>query len=183
MPAAGSSSPARTLSRLVLPAPFRPTSPTLSPAATVKLASVSTRRAATSMARFLTCSTVADVTCRDIQRLVCQSEIQLGGRRMKKVLVVIAIFVAAAACGGAESNSPASGGTSLSHGPVQGNGAGTPTKISGQPDTTNPSNPTDVTVPALAGPPVIRQASLTLTVGSGSFESKLNEVRALVEAK
>jgi hypothetical protein len=101
---------------------------------------------------------------------------------MKKVLVVIAILVAAAACGGAESNSPASGGTSLSHGPVQGNGAGTPTKISGQPDTTNPSNPTDITVPALAGPPVIRQASLTLTVGSGSFESKLNEVRALVEA-
>jgi hypothetical protein len=101
---------------------------------------------------------------------------------MKKVLVVIAILVAAAACGGAENNSPASGGTSLSHGPVQGNGAGTPTKISGQPDTTNPSNPTDVTVPALAGPPVIRQASLTLTVGSGSFESKLNEVRALVEA-
>jgi hypothetical protein len=101
---------------------------------------------------------------------------------MKKVLVVIAILVAAAACGGAESNSPANGGTSLSHGPAQGNGAGTPTKISGQPDTTNPSNPTDITVPALAGPPVIRQASLTLTVGSGSFESKLNEVRALVEA-
>ena len=101
---------------------------------------------------------------------------------MKKVLVVIAILVAAAACGGAESNSGTSGGTSLSHGPVQGNGAGTPTKISGQPDTTNPSNPTDVTtVPALPGPPVIRQAQLTLTVGSGSFEAKLNEVRALVE--
>src|ERR1700682_2443386 len=78
MPAAGSSSPARTFSRLVLPAPLRPTSPTLSPAATLKLASESTRRSATSMARFLTCSTLADVTCRDIQRLVCQLGNSIG---------------------------------------------------------------------------------------------------------
>src|ERR1700694_5967905 len=100
MPAAGSSSPARTLSRLVLPAPVRPPRPPLSPAATVKLASESTRRAATSMARFLTCSTLADVTRRHIQRLVSSADIQLGGRRMKKVLVILAILVAAAACGG-----------------------------------------------------------------------------------
>src|ERR1700686_2761321 len=71
-PAAGSSSPARTLSRLVLPAPLRPTNPTLSPGATVKLASVSTRRATTSMAGFLTWSTTANVTWRHIQRLVSQ---------------------------------------------------------------------------------------------------------------
>jgi len=102
---------------------------------------------------------------------------------MKKVLVVIAILVAAAACGGAAGSSTAAGGSALSHGPVQSNGsAGTPTKISGQPDgAANPSNPAHTTVPALQGPPVIRQAQLTLTVGSGSFDAKLTEVRNLVE--
>ena len=103
---------------------------------------------------------------------------------MKKVLVIIAILAAAAACGGAAGSTSTGGGTALSHGPVQSNGSsGTPTKISGQPDSTVPGNPSDITtVPALQGPPVIRNAQLTLTVGSGSFESKLNEVRALVEA-
>jgi hypothetical protein len=102
---------------------------------------------------------------------------------MKKVLVILAILVAAAACGGAAGNS-STGGPAVSRGTAQGNGSsGTPTKISGQPDTGNPGNPSDITtVPALPGPPVIRQAQLTLTVGSGSFESKLNEVRALVES-
>lgn len=104
---------------------------------------------------------------------------------MKKVLVIIAILVAAAACGGAAGSAPTGGGTALSQGPIQSNGSsGTPTKISGQPDGTtnsgNPSNPT--TPPALQGPPVIRQAQLILTVGSGSFDSKLTEVRNLVEA-
>jgi len=73
---------------------------------------------------------------------------------MKKLLVVIAILVAAAACGGAAGSAPTGGGTALSHGSVQSNGSsGTPTKISGQPDgttQTNPSNPT--TPPALQGP-------------------------------
>jgi hypothetical protein len=102
---------------------------------------------------------------------------------MKKVLVIIAILVAAAACGGAAGSTSTGGGTALSHGPVQSNGSsGSPTKISGQPDgTTSPSNPSNA-VPALQGPPVIRQAQLTLTVGSGSFDSKLTEVRNLVEA-
>src|SRR5438045_1119944 len=36
-------------------------------------------------------------------------------------------------------------------------------------------------VPALQGPPVIRQAQLSITVGSGKFSSKLSEVRTLVE--
>lgn len=102
---------------------------------------------------------------------------------MKKVLVIIAILVAAAACGGAAGSTSGGSGPALSRGPAQGTGSsGTPTKISGQPDTSNPGNPSDITtVPALQGPPVIRQAQLTLTVGSGSFEAKLNEVRALVE--
>src|ERR1700682_3824538 len=111
------------------------------------------------------------------------SEIQLGGRRMKKILVVIAILVAAAACGGAAGSSTTAGGPATSYGPAQSNGStGSPTKISGQPDNAaNPGTPSKTTVPALQGPPVIRQAQLTLTVGSGSFESKLNEVRTLVE--
>jgi hypothetical protein len=44
------------------------------------------------------------------------------------------------------------------------------------------TNPTD-TVPALQGPPVIRQAQLSLSVGSGTFDSKLSQVRTLVEAE
>jgi hypothetical protein len=39
------------------------------------------------------------------------------------------------------------------------------------------------TVPALQGPPVIRQAQMSITVGSGKFSSKLSEVRTLVEAQ
>src|SRR5712692_3083844 len=99
-PASESCSPASTLSRLVLPAPLRPTSPTLSPAATVKLASDKTRRAATSMARLRTWSTSSDVTQSVRPRLVC---INTGGGHMKRFLVIFAIFigilVAAAACG------------------------------------------------------------------------------------
>src|SRR5229473_1868882 len=41
LPAAGIASPASTLARVVLPAPFRPTRPTLSPGAIWKLASAS----------------------------------------------------------------------------------------------------------------------------------------------
>lgn len=102
---------------------------------------------------------------------------------MKKVLVILAILVAAAACGGSAS-SPAGGGTALSNRPVQSNGSsGAPTKISGQPDATTPANPSNgTTVPVLQGPPVIRQAQLILTVGSGAFDSKLTEIRALVES-
>ena len=102
---------------------------------------------------------------------------------MKKFLVVMAILVAAAACGGAGSTAGAP--ANLSHGPIQPNGSSSaPTRISGQPDgTTAPSNPSGTTtVPVLQGPPVIRQAQLSLTVGSGSFDSKLTEVRALVES-
>jgi hypothetical protein len=104
---------------------------------------------------------------------------------MKKFLAVIAILVAAAACGGA-AGSTAGAPSSLSHAPIQSNvSSGGPAKISGQPDgTTTPTNPSGTTtVPVLQGPPVIRQAQLTLTVGSGSFDSKLTEIRTLVEAQ
>src|SRR5229473_1887602 len=112
------------------------------------------------------------------------SEFRLGGRRMKKVLVIIAILVAAAACGGAGS-SPASGGTELRAGAGQSGGTstGAPTTINGQPgDTTSPSG-TGTTVPVLQGPPVIRQAQLNISVGAGTFDSKLSLARTLVEAE
>jgi len=113
---------------------------------------------------------------------------------MKKVLVVIAILVAAAACGG----TGASGGGSTAAGPAPkgapyvggGSSSGQPTTINGQPGTTNPSgsdttNPggTGTTAPVLQGPPVIRQAQLTMTVGAGTFDSKLSLARTIVETE
>ncbi|HEV2028133.1 MAG TPA: DUF4349 domain-containing protein [Candidatus Dormibacteraeota bacterium] len=98
---------------------------------------------------------------------------------MKKVVVIIAILVAAAACGGAASSSGGSttakySGTGLSNG-----SSGAPTKSIGQPgDTANP--PIINGAPAIQGPQVIRQAQLTIDVSSGSFDSKLASVRALV---
>lgn len=102
---------------------------------------------------------------------------------MKKVLVVIAIVAAAAACGGAASGGGAStanySGRSNSLAPVS--QSGQPSKTSGQPgDTTTAPNET---VPTLQGPPVIRTAQLAITVGSGLFDSKLADVRRLVESE
>ncbi len=95
---------------------------------------------------------------------------------MKKVLVILAILVAAAACGGASSSG---GGTGFAA-PANGSSAGAPTKISGQPGTTDTANPPLSAVPTIQGPQVIRQAQLTISVVSGSFESKLAAVRGLV---
>jgi hypothetical protein len=100
---------------------------------------------------------------------------------MRKVIAIIAILVAAAACGGA-TGSPSSGGTALS---AKSNGAstGAPTKISGQPGDSYSGNPTGTgsTTPAIQGPQVIRQAQLTVSVKSGEFDSKLAAIRALVQ--
>ena len=102
---------------------------------------------------------------------------------MKKVLVVIAILAAAAACGGAASTAGGStsahySGTALSNGST---GGGSPSKISGQPgDAANP-NPSNTVVPTMQGPQVIRQAQLTIDVSSGSFDSRLASIRALVQ--
>ena len=104
---------------------------------------------------------------------------------MKKVLVIVAILAAAAACGGAA-------GTSSGEGPTvaQNRGGATdvqqPSKSTGAPNGTTAGGSTTVpsdTVPALQGPPVIRQAQLSVTVGSGTFDSKLAEVRRLVEGE
>jgi len=102
---------------------------------------------------------------------------------MKKVLVVVAFLVLAAACGGGNSG----GSPTSKEGPAQpvaqgdgSRGTGVPGETSnGGGTTTLPGQP----VPALQGPPVIRQAQLSITVGSGKFTSKLSEVRTLVEGQ
>src|SRR5712691_2859502 len=152
-PASGSCSPASTLRRLVLPAPLRPTSPTLSPAATVKLASDKTRRAATSMARLRTWSTSADVTHTAGRRLVF---IITGGGHMKRFVVVIALFfgilVAAAACG--SGGGAGSGGVpTLRDGTTSSGGAGSGTTapikgVTDQGGTGTSTNPGGNVVPA-----------------------------------
>ncbi len=97
---------------------------------------------------------------------------------MKKVLVVIAILVAAAACGESAANSshaPANSGTGA-YAPQPNTGKGS-TGAPGGTDTV-PSQPVPV-----QGPQVIKQASLAISVSSGSFDSKLASVRALVESE
>jgi Domain of unknown function (DUF4349) len=106
---------------------------------------------------------------------------------MKKVLVVVAILVAAAACGGG--GGAGSSYTSNQSAPnAQGGGttAGAPSKSIGQPNASTSDGSTtlpNTTVPALQGPPVIRQAALSLSVESGAFDSKLAQVRTLVESE
>jgi hypothetical protein len=104
---------------------------------------------------------------------------------MKRVLVIIAILVAAAACGGAGSTNTTSLAPQVQRGAAQpgGTASGQPTTINGQPgDTTNPTG-AGTTVPVLQGPPVIRQAQLNISVGAGTFDSKLSLARTLVEAE
>ena len=105
---------------------------------------------------------------------------------MKKVLVIVALLVAAAACGGAGSSG--GGSSALS---AQSNRGGTadssaPSKSAGAPNGTTTGGSATVpgtTVPVLQGPPVIRQAQLSITVGSGTFDGKLADVRRLVEGQ
>jgi len=104
---------------------------------------------------------------------------------MKMFLVVVAILVAAVACGGATGAPTSSGGQPAGPGTAQ-NGAsqpGQPSRISGQPASDAGQPSTVTTLPTLPGPQVIRQANLSLTVASGSFDSKLSQVRTLVEGQ
>jgi uncharacterized protein DUF4349 len=97
---------------------------------------------------------------------------------MKKLLVVIAILAAAAACGGGGSATstaglPAPDGTTgkpVAGGPVAQPGG-----------STEQVNPVPNVVPTIQGPQVIRQAQMTLSVGSGLFDSKLSDLRTVVE--
>jgi uncharacterized protein DUF4349 len=107
---------------------------------------------------------------------------------MKKVLVVVALLMVAAACGGAGgAGSSGGGGTQLAQTSRNGTtDASQPQKSTGGPSGTTTGGSTTVpgtTVPVLQGPPVIRQAQLSITVGSGTFDSKLSDVRHLVEGQ
>lgn len=96
---------------------------------------------------------------------------------MKKLLVVIGILVAAAACG--------ESAASTSHSGVAGGAAYAP--VPGKTNTGTAAPGTTDTAPNQAvpiqGPMVIKQASLTVSVASGSFDSKLAAVRALVQSE
>ncbi len=113
---------------------------------------------------------------------------------MRKLVVtffVLGTLAVLAACGGAgggasPANSNQSRGTALSNGAGSSSGTtGAPSTGTGAPDQTATGGGTlpAGTVPALQGPPVIRQAQLSISVSSGSFDSKLSEVRTLVEGQ
>lgn len=96
---------------------------------------------------------------------------------MRKILVLIAILAVAAACGASEAVS--SGATRVGSAPVPGQ---QPSKGASVPGNTDfaPNQAAPVPVP---GPQVIKQAQLTLTVKSGTFDSSLAAVRGLVEGE
>jgi len=99
---------------------------------------------------------------------------------MKKVIVIVAILAAAAACGGAGSTAyttTSSGGTAQSRQAAPALGA-MPAKDATQAGGAPVANSV---VPTIQGPQVIRTAQLSITVGSGLFDSKLADVRALVQ--
>lgn len=102
---------------------------------------------------------------------------------MKKVLALIVFaMVAAAACGGSavrESSAPLPVQKSVTGQP----GAGGTVVQPAKPADGSTSGPTGTAVPVLQGPPVIRQAQLSMTVPSGSFDSRLSAVRTLVETQ
>jgi hypothetical protein len=106
---------------------------------------------------------------------------------MKKVLVVVGFLLAAAACGGGNtaSSSNSYGGAQ----PATNAGSGQTSKSVPQPAGTSGGSTSSGTtlpadnVPVLQGPPVIRQAQLEVSVGSGTFGSKLSQVRTLVESE
>lgn len=102
---------------------------------------------------------------------------------MKTFLVVVAILIAAAACGGEIASSSGTQPPRPAVGQTGGGQAGQPSKSSGQPVTDSGQPSTTTTVPALPGPPVIRQAQLSITVAPGSFDSKLSQVRTIVETE
>jgi hypothetical protein len=99
---------------------------------------------------------------------------------MKKLLVVVAIVAAAAACGGGASSTPSSGEVSRSGvtGQPTIGGGGTAPQPGG---TTDQANPVPNVVPTIQGPQVIRTAQLTISVDSGLFDSKLSDLRTVVE--
>jgi len=97
---------------------------------------------------------------------------------MKKLLIAAVILAAAVACGEAASSSQAHQPLSLSNGTAQQAPDKSTTAVAPGPITYGPNQPAPVPI---QGPLVIRQAQLTVSVTSGSFDSKLSDVRSLVE--
>jgi hypothetical protein len=95
---------------------------------------------------------------------------------MKRVIVIVAILAAAAACGGSSSTSSTNGGGAYM-GPAAPDARSMPAKDATQPGGAPAPNSV---VPTIQGPQVIRQAQLSITVNSNSFDTKLSDVRALV---
>ena len=100
---------------------------------------------------------------------------------MKKLLVAAVILFAAAACGAATSSNTSDGRMT----PFSGQAQSAPDKkatatVPGA-TTVAPNQPVPVPTTPVQGPLVIRQAQLSLTVSAGSFDSKLADVRHLVE--
>ena len=100
---------------------------------------------------------------------------------MKKLFVILAIVVVAVACGGQAMQQTSEGGALKAPNPQQGSSDGTRGGTTAPGTVEGPSTVPN-TVPSLQGPPVIRQARVSITVKSGSFGSKLSEVRGLVQA-
>lgn len=102
---------------------------------------------------------------------------------MKKLIVIVAILAAAAACGGGAASTASK---QLSYGDT---GGGTTAAPGNPPVKYDPGAGVDQSgqlpnvVPTVQGPQVIRVAQMTITVGSGSFDTKLADVRALVQAQ
>jgi hypothetical protein len=103
---------------------------------------------------------------------------------MKKVLAIVGILVVAAACGGASGSGTAASSNYTSRGagpaPIDSSGSQSSKSVAQPGGTTTVPNQA---VPTLQGPPVIRTAQLSITVGSGLFDSKLQAVRTLVESE
>src|SRR5204863_5921882 len=85
------------------------------------------------------------------------------------------------ACGGQAMQQTSEGGALKAPNPQQSSGDGTRGGTTAPGTVEGPSTVPN-TVPSLQGPPVIRQARVSITVKSGSFGSKLSEVRGLVQA-
>ena len=108
---------------------------------------------------------------------------------MKRFLFVVVVLLVAAACGSGATST--GGGVDRAQPATQNGGPGQTSQAAGQPggttrgggtsDSSSASVPSNV--PVLQGPPVIRQATLSISVGSGTFGSKLTDVRHIVEGE
>ncbi len=97
---------------------------------------------------------------------------------MKKLLIAAVILAAAVACGEASSSSQAHQPMALSNGSAQQAPDKSTVVVPPGQTTYAPNQPAPMPI---QGPLVIRQAQLTVSVASGSFDSKLADVRHLVE--